>query len=101
MADANPLEPKPLPQARLVGEQPLQYDYFGDLPDGTENPMHNVFVRRDGTTRHFYGSEMGAVAADYGQHSRDGDSLWPLWGIFDLTPGGRGHDWMPALEYER
>jgi predicted dithiol-disulfide oxidoreductase (DUF899 family) len=76
-------------------------DYFGETPDGTENPMHNVFVRRDGTIRHFYGSEMGAVVADYGQHSRDGDAFWPLWGVLDLTPGGRGHDWMPALEYER
>ena len=37
-------------------------DYFGELPDGSENPMHNVFVKRGGSIRHFYGSEMGARA---------------------------------------
>jgi len=76
-------------------------DYFGELPDGSENPMHNVFVRRDGIIRHFYGSEVGALPPDFGQHSRDGDSFWPLWGVLDLTPAGRGHDWMPSLDYER
>jgi predicted dithiol-disulfide oxidoreductase (DUF899 family) len=88
---------------RLVSsaQNSFNRDYFGDLPDGSENPMHNVFVRREGAIHHFYGSEMGAVAADYGQHSRDGDSFWPLWGLLDLTPAGRGHDWMPALDYER
>ena len=23
----------------------------------------------------------------------------PLWNILDLTPGGRGVDWYPKLEY--
>ena len=32
--------------------------------------------------------------------NRDGDSFWPLWGLLDLTPAGRGHDWMPQLEYK-
>ena len=88
---------------RLVssGANSFNRDYFGELPDGSENPMHNVFVKRGSTIRHFYGSEMGAVPADYGQHPRDGDSFWPLWGLLDLTPAGRGHDWMPELEYDR
>ncbi len=33
-------------------------DYFGLTPDGSEMGADNVFTRRDGTIRHFYGGEM-------------------------------------------
>ena len=35
-------------------------DYFGLLPNGSEVPSFNVFTRRDGTIRHFWGGEMTA-----------------------------------------
>jgi predicted dithiol-disulfide oxidoreductase (DUF899 family) len=34
-----------------------------------------------------------------GQCRRHVDSMWPLWNVLDLTPGGRGQDWWPQLEY--
>ncbi|MFP3534535.1 DUF899 domain-containing protein, partial [Burkholderia sp. SIMBA_042] len=24
----------------------------------------------------------------------------PIWTVLDMTPGGRGKDWYPKLEYE-
>ncbi len=60
--------------------------------------MLNVFVRREGEIRHFYGTEM--LFAELDGHSRHVDLLWPLWNVFDLTPEGRGTDWHPRLGYE-
>ena len=37
--------------------------------------------------------------ADPGQDPRGGPDLDPLWLMLDLTPGGRGTDWYPKLEY--
>jgi len=25
--------------------------------------------------------------------------MWPLWAVLDRTPGGRGTDWHPQLDY--
>lgn len=36
---------------------------------------------------------------DPGQDQRHGDTIDPLWNLFDLTPEGRGEDWYPALSY--
>jgi predicted dithiol-disulfide oxidoreductase (DUF899 family) len=33
-----------------------------------------------------------------GGHMRHLDAIWPLWGVLDLTPQGRG-DWNPNLSY--
>lgn len=78
-----------------------QRDYLaqtGDDPD-KQWPMLNVFVRRDGDIRHFWGSELFyCPPATEGQHPRHLDLLWPMWNLFDLTPEGRG-DWLPKLEY--
>lgn len=62
--------------------------------------MLNVFTRRGGTVRHFWGSELLYTPADPGQDPRHVDSLWPLWKALDLTPEGRGTDWRPSLSYE-
>jgi predicted dithiol-disulfide oxidoreductase (DUF899 family) len=75
-------------------------DYLGEDPtDVHQIPMLNVFVRREGVIHHFWASEL---ALDYGR--RDGDPrhldiMWPLWNLFDVTPGGRP-DWYPALSYD-
>jgi predicted dithiol-disulfide oxidoreductase (DUF899 family) len=74
-------------------------DYHADAPDGSQNPMLNVFVKRDGKVRHFYATELFFVKPEPGQNPRHIDSIWPLWNLFDLTPGGRGEDWYPRLSY--
>ena len=71
--------------------------YHGLLPDGSEVPAFNVFTRRDGTIRHFWGGEM--TEGDPGQDPRGAPDLVPLWNFLDMTPEGRGGDWYPKLDY--
>jgi predicted dithiol-disulfide oxidoreductase (DUF899 family) len=71
-------------------------DYRGLAPDGSEWPALDVWVRRDGLVRHFWGSELGATS-DPGQDPRGAPDPTPLWNILDLTPAGRGTDWYPTL----
>ena len=71
----------------------------GVLPDGSEIPAQNVFTRRDGTIRHFWGVETGTVPADPGEDPTTAPDLMPLWNVLDLTPEGRGTDWYPKLSY--
>jgi predicted dithiol-disulfide oxidoreductase (DUF899 family) len=42
---------------------------------------------------------MSATMAGPGQDPRGGPDLDPLWLILDVTPGGRGADWYPKLDY--
>jgi predicted dithiol-disulfide oxidoreductase (DUF899 family) len=74
-------------------------DYFGETPDGAQMPMLNVFVRDGDTVRHFWGSEILYAPPDPGQNERHVDFIWPLWGLLDTTPEGRGKDWQPSLSY--
>jgi predicted dithiol-disulfide oxidoreductase (DUF899 family) len=74
-------------------------DYFGLLPDGSEIPALNVFTRRDGAIRHFWSAEMSGSTADPGQDTRGAPDPSALWTVLDMTPGGRGADWYPQLEY--
>jgi len=74
-------------------------DYFGLLPDGSEVPAFNVFTRKDGVIRHFWSGEMTGDSADPGQDPRGAPDLSPLWTVLDMTPGGRGGDWYPSLDY--
>ena len=74
-------------------------DYLGETADGSQSPMLNVFVRRKGAMRHFYGTELLFAKADPGQNNRHVDALWPLWNLLDFTPEGRGRDWYPKLQY--
>ena len=69
--------------------------------DDADVPAFNVFTRRDGTIRHFWSGEMGAVTADPGQDPRGAPDLMPLWTILDSTPEGRGTNWYPKLHYRR
>jgi predicted dithiol-disulfide oxidoreductase (DUF899 family) len=59
----------------------------------------NVFTRRDGQVRHFWGEEIGMDMNDPGQDPRGAVELDPLWALLDLTPGGRAADWYPSLTY--
>ena len=74
-------------------------DYRGLMEDGTDTAALNVFVRRDGRIRHFWGGEMGGETADPGQDPRGAPDLAPLWNLLDLTPRGRDPEWYPKLDY--
>jgi len=74
-------------------------DYHGETADGSQMPMLNVFVKRDGKIRHFYGTELLHAKEEKGQNGRHVDSIWPLWNLLDFTPEGRGSDWYPKLSY--
>jgi predicted dithiol-disulfide oxidoreductase (DUF899 family) len=92
-------------QARGWRKLPVFSDLAGDYTrdyvskDDADVPGYNVFTRRDGTIRHFWGGEMGPVTADPGQDPRGAPDLDPLWTILDTTPEGRGADWYPKLSY--
>ena len=74
-------------------------DYFGETAEGSQMPMLNAFVRRDGKIRHFYGTELLYAPAGKGQNARHVDPIWPLWNLLDFTPEGRGSDWYPKIDY--
>jgi predicted dithiol-disulfide oxidoreductase (DUF899 family) len=76
-------------------------DYYGESADGRQQlPMMNVFQRDGDTIRHFWGSELFFAPSDPGQDPRHGDTIEPLWNMFDYLPEGRGTDWYPDLTYE-
>ena len=76
-------------------------DYHGQSDDGSQQlPMLNVFHRDGDTIRHFWGSEMLFQPPDPGQDPRHGETIDPMWNLFDFTPEGRGTDWYPALSYD-
>lgn len=72
--------------------------YRALAPEGDEWPTLDVWVKRDGRVRHFWASELGGTE-DPGQDARGAPDPTPLWNILDLTPGGRGSDWYPKLDY--
>lgn len=73
-------------------------DYRGLAPNGDEWPALDVWVKQDGVVHHFWASEMGGTN-DPGQDARGAPDIMPLWNLLDLTPGGRGTDWYPDLQY--
>jgi predicted dithiol-disulfide oxidoreductase (DUF899 family) len=73
-------------------------DYGGEVPGGLR-PMLNVFERRQGEIRHFWGSELMWAPPEPGQEYRHVGTLEPLWNLFDLTRAGRGDDWDEQLTY--
>ena len=75
-------------------------DYHGENPDGSQMPSLNVFVLRRGKIQHFYNTELLFGPAERGQDQRHIDMAWPLWNLLDFTPGGRGTNWYPKLEYK-
>jgi predicted dithiol-disulfide oxidoreductase (DUF899 family) len=81
----------------LSGE--FSRDYHALTENGGDDAAFNVFTRRGGTIRHFWGGEMNGASADPGQDPRGAPDLMPLWTILDVTPQGRGTDWYPKLNY--
>jgi predicted dithiol-disulfide oxidoreductase (DUF899 family) len=79
------------------GEYAKDFDLLNR--DGGENPALVVFKRNGDGIRLFWKSDMTMEMADPGQDPRDAPDIAALWSILDLTPGGRGADWYPSLEY--
>ncbi|WP_158941786.1 DUF899 family protein [Granulicella sp. S190] len=67
--------------------------------DDGDVPGLNVFTRRDGAIRHFWGGEISGEMADPGQDPRGAPEIDLLWTFLDISPEGRGTDWYPKLEY--
>jgi predicted dithiol-disulfide oxidoreductase (DUF899 family) len=83
------------------GGNSFNHDYHGETPDGSQQlPMLNVFRRDGDTIRHCWGSELLYAPSEPGQDPRHGETIDPLWNLFDFTPEGRGTDWYAALSYE-
>ncbi|HET9639797.1 MAG TPA: DUF899 family protein [Allosphingosinicella sp.] len=74
-------------------------DYRGLAPNGDEWASLNLWVKKDGAVRHFWGASEAMGTEDPGQDAHLAPDPTPLWNILDLTPGGRGKDWYPSLEY--
>ena len=73
-------------------------DYHALTKDGGDDAAFNVFTRRDGRIRHFWGGEMGFGTADPGQDPRGAPDLMPIWTILDVTPEGRGQGLVSEAE---
>ena len=92
-------EPRGWRRFRLLSSAGNSYnrDYRGEDARGHQQPMLNVFRRRDGAIRHVWASEMLYAPCDPGQDPRHVDMLWPLWSALDCTPDGRGQGFYPKL----
>jgi predicted dithiol-disulfide oxidoreductase (DUF899 family) len=80
------------------GANTYNRDYLAESPDGSQEPMLNVFHRTGDTIRHRWGSELLYAPSDPGQDPRHVGTLEPVWNLFDLTPEGRP-DWDEQLSY--
>ena len=69
------------------------------LADGNEGAAVLVFKREGEEVRLFWAAEGGFETADPGFDPHLAPDPTPLWNILDMTPGGRGKDWYPQLEY--
>ena len=73
-------------------------DYFGETDSG-QTTMANVFLHNGDEIRHFWGTEMSFADSIEGGNMRHLDLAWAMWNVLDMTPGGRGEDFYPALSY--
>jgi predicted dithiol-disulfide oxidoreductase (DUF899 family) len=88
---------------RLLSSSGNSYhlDCHGEDAEGNERPILNAFVRAaDGSIRHAYATELMFAPTEPGQNSRHVDAIWPLWGMLDFSPEGRGPDTRPKLSYD-
>src|SRR5215813_11472375 len=87
---------------RLLSSRNNNYnrDYHAESPDGEQIPILNVFARDGDGFRHRWATELMFAPRDEGEEPRHVDSIWPIWNVLDMTPGGRGDDPdFPALHY--
>jgi predicted dithiol-disulfide oxidoreductase (DUF899 family) len=87
---------------RLLSTRNNNYsrDYHAEGPDGEQIPILNVFTRDGDGFRHRWASELMFASRDEGEDPRHVDSIWPIWNVLDMTPGGRGNaPDFPGLHY--
>lgn len=73
-------------------------DYHGETQEGEQLPVLNVFSRHEDGIHHRWASELTFVRGDT---TGSFDPIWPIWGVLDLTPNGRGETaGYPSLQYE-
>jgi len=86
---------------QTVGDDfPRDYGAVTDGEDGLNEGAAVLVWKRDGDkARLFWAAEGGPETADPGFDPHLGPDPTPLWTILDWTPGGRGTDWYPSLEY--
>jgi predicted dithiol-disulfide oxidoreductase (DUF899 family) len=84
---------------RLLSSAENSYnrDYHGETETVAQNSALCVFVRRDGKAHHVFGTELQFAPREPGSDPCHVDMIWPLWGLLDFTPEGRGRDWHPKL----
>jgi predicted dithiol-disulfide oxidoreductase (DUF899 family) len=88
---------------RLLSSRNNSYnrDYHAEAADGEQIPILNVFARDGDAFRHRWATELMFAPREEGEDPRHVDSIWPIWNVLDMTPGGRGNDPdFPALHYE-
>ena len=68
-------------------------------PTGSEWPVLAVFAKQGSGHQAVLVRRTQRDTADPGQDPRGAPDPTPLWNILDLTPGGRGTDWYPKLDY--
>lgn len=72
-------------------------DYHGETPEGEQLPVLNVFSRDADGIHHRWASELTFARGD----NSPIDPIWPIMGMLDLTPAGRGDTaTYPSLQYE-
>jgi predicted dithiol-disulfide oxidoreductase (DUF899 family) len=72
-------------------------DYHAETSEGEQLPVLNVFSRDEDGVHHRWASELTFVRGD----NSPLDPIWPIWGVLDLTPDGRGETAAyPSLDYE-
>ena len=84
---------------RLLSSRKNTYnrDYHGETAEGEQLPVLNVFSRDEDGIHHTWASELTFARGD----NSPLDPIWPIWGVLDLTPNGRGNAAAyPSLQYE-
>lgn len=74
-------------------------DYHAESPEGFQLPIAQVFIRDGRKIHHTWSSELFYAKPERGQDMRHVDFMWPMWAMFDMTPGGRDPKWGPELKY--
>jgi predicted dithiol-disulfide oxidoreductase (DUF899 family) len=75
-------------------------DCHAESPEGEQSPVLNVFTRGGDGFGHRWATELMFAPRDEGEEPRHVDSIWPIWNVLDMTPGGRGSDPdFPAMQY--
>jgi predicted dithiol-disulfide oxidoreductase (DUF899 family) len=88
---------------RLLSSRGNAYnrDYHAEAADGYQIPILNVFVHRGDEIRHSWATELMFAPREEGQDPRHVDSIWPIWHVLDMTPGGRpGDEGFPKIDYD-